>query len=78
MKRFKPPEVEVSQDRNLKVFLPLFILPPTAKKMASFASQFSKPEWDLLCRNPFFVEFLDRDLEKAKTIAGTLLNRNLA
>jgi hypothetical protein len=77
MKRYKTAELEVGQDRNIKEFLPLFVLAPTADKMASFASQFSKAEWEFLCRNTYFMHLIDHDLDKARKVAGTLLKRSL-
>jgi len=76
MKRYKTAEVEIGHDRNVHAFLPLFVLPPTAQKMAFFASQFSKSEWDLLCRNTYFIQLVDHDLDKAKKIADTVLKRS--
>lgn len=77
MKRFKTPEADLARDRNIKGFLPDFTVPPSARKMSSFAAQFSREEWEALCKNPYFLEFMDHDLDKAKIIACKLLRKSL-
>lgn len=61
----------------LKAFLPLLEDLPSASNMTDFASQFTKPEWDYLCRNHAFVDLIDHDLEKAKSVARALLGKTV-
>lgn len=47
---------------------------PTAEEMRRFAASFKKEQWNLLCRNPEFVEAVSTDLTLAKKIATARLS----
>jgi hypothetical protein len=49
--------------------------PPTPSELLEFSKQFSREEWDVLCKNRGFVHFLAEDLAACKLLAKKVLER---
>jgi len=50
---------------------------PHKKSYKQFVSQFTLPEWKLLCKHRLFLHFLKSDLKIAASIAADALQRSV-
>ena len=50
--------------------------PPTHLELLEFSKQFSREEWEILCKNRGFIHFLAEDLAACRLLAKKVLERH--
>jgi len=50
--------------------------PPTHLELLDFSKQFSREEWEILCKNRGFIHFLAEDLAACRLLAKKVLERH--
>ncbi len=48
---------------------------PTPKEMSKFAKQFTKEQWDALCKNQQFLDIFTESLEASTILAAKILQK---
>jgi hypothetical protein len=69
--------VEIVYDSKCTI-LPRYVeleKPPTHLEVLEFSKQFSRKEWEILCKNRGFVHFLADDLKASRLLAKKVLER---
>jgi hypothetical protein len=50
--------------------------PPTHLELLEFSKQFTREEWEILCKNRGFIHFLAEDLAACRLLAKKVLERH--
>lgn len=50
--------------------------PPTHLELLEFSKQFTREEWEILCKNRGFIHFLAEDLPACRLLAKKVLERH--
>lgn len=50
--------------------------PPTHLELLEFSKQFTREEWEILCKNRGFLHFLAEDLAACRLLAKKVLERH--
>jgi hypothetical protein len=50
--------------------------PPTHFELLEFSKQFSREEWEILCKNRGFIHFFAEDLAACRLLAKKVLERH--
>ena len=66
-------------DDNRSTIMPRYAeveKPPTHLELLEFSKQFSREEWEILCKNRGFIHFLAEDIAACRLLAKKVLERH--